>query len=105
MRVDIANGTSLDINSNNIPDECDRPGDTNGDGHNDVNDLLTVISSWGPCATPPTACPGDVFPWSAGDGHVSTADLLLVLMNWVESRAVRDHHDGSAHARAEHRHR
>ena len=29
--------------------QCTVPGDVNGDGHVDINDLLAVTSTWGPC--------------------------------------------------------
>jgi hypothetical protein len=39
---------SLDLNSNGIPDECDRPafhrGDPNGDGTTDISDAIAVLS-------------------------------------------------------------
>jgi agmatine deiminase len=48
------------------------PGDVNGDGQVDVNDVLQLVSSWGPCGVP---CPSDV----NGDGQVGVDDVLLVL--------------------------
>jgi hypothetical protein len=44
-------------------------------GNRDVNDLLQVISHWGPCPAP---CPADVFP----SGTVDVNDLLTVTSNW-----------------------
>ncbi len=52
------------------------PGDANGDGMVNADDILAVISAWGPC--PPGDCPADV----NGDGAVNTDDLLLVIANW-----------------------
>lgn len=53
------------------------PGDVNGDGSVNVDDLLAVIAAWGNCPpTPP--CPGD----ADGDGDVDVDDLLLVINNW-----------------------
>jgi len=48
--------------------------DTDYDGNVNVDDLLAVISSWGPCA----GCPADV----ELDGVVGIEDLLLVLSGW-----------------------
>lgn len=59
-----------------------RPGDTNGDGVNNVTDLLNVINGWGPCPAPPTLCPADVAPPPGGDGTVGTPELLMVINNW-----------------------
>jgi hypothetical protein len=49
----------------------------------DVNDLLAVISTWGPCAAP---CPGspcaaDVAP-AGGDCVIDVNDLLAVISTW-----------------------
>lgn len=51
-------------------------GDVNGDGVVDFDDLLAVLSGWGPC---PPSCPGDL----DGDGEVGFGDLLEVLANWT----------------------
>ena len=56
------------------PDVVDVPGDANGDGAVNVDDLLVVISSWGACA----GCDGDL----DGDGQVGVNDLLIVLQYW-----------------------
>lgn len=58
------------------------PGDVNGDFVVNVSDLLAVINGWGACPAPPTACPGDVFPFLNGDGVVNVSDLLFVINNW-----------------------
>ena len=87
---DVSTGTSADDNENGIPDECEAPpcpADTNDDNAVDVNDLLAVITNWGPCVTPPVACTGDISPSSppapsAGDGQVDVNDLLLVITSW-----------------------
>ena len=52
-------------------------GDVNGDGHVNVDDLLQVITQWGPC---PVAgcCPAD----TNADTVVNVADLLTVINNW-----------------------
>ena len=50
------------------------PGDTDQSGSVDVDDVLAVVSDWGPCPT----CPGDV----TEDGVVNTDDVLAVLAAW-----------------------
>jgi hypothetical protein len=79
--VDILNGTSLDLNSNGIPDECESQicvGDTDNSGAVDADDLTTVILAWGPCPAPPAPCPADV-----DDNNVVNADdLVTVILNW-----------------------
>ena len=47
-------------------------GDANGDGSVTVDDILTILSSWGPCGVP---CLDDL----DGDGEVDVDDLLAVL--------------------------
>jgi hypothetical protein len=64
-----------DIWFDRVPNEgppC--PGDADGNGFVDVDDLLMVIMQWGPCP----GCPADVIP----DGVVDVDDLLLVIMRW-----------------------
>jgi agmatine/peptidylarginine deiminase len=48
------------------------PGDVDGDGVVNVNDVLLIVSNWGPCDG---LCPADL----DGDGHVGVNDVLLVL--------------------------
>ncbi len=71
---------SEDLNGNSVPDECEGglPGDTNGDGVVNVDDLVAVILGWGACPTPPGRCPGDV----NHDGGVNVDDLTVVILNW-----------------------
>ena len=52
---------------------CNCPGDTDGDGGIDVNDLLAVIAAWN--TDDPTA---DV----NGDGIVNVSDLLTIIAGW-----------------------
>ena len=60
-------------------------GDVDGNGIVDVNDLLAVVSAWGPCPAPPTPCPADIAPAGppAGNGVIDINDLLLVVTNWT----------------------
>ncbi len=51
------------------------PGDANGDGTVDFQDLVAILGAWGPCD--PT-CPEDL----DGDGFVTFQDILIVLANW-----------------------
>ena len=50
---------------------------TGGNGIVDVDDLLTVINSWGSCAS----CVADIAP-PGGSGFVDVDDLLLVINSW-----------------------
>jgi len=49
-----------------------------GDGVVGITDLLMVLGAWGPCPSPPAACPADL----DGDGTVGITDFLIVLTNW-----------------------
>jgi glucose/arabinose dehydrogenase len=44
----------------------------------DVDDLVAVILSWGPCPAIPAACPADV----DHTGAVDVDDLVFVILNW-----------------------
>jgi hypothetical protein len=72
---------SEDLNENGVPDECEGglPGDANGDGSVDSDDLVAVVLAWGACPVPPGACPGDV----DHDGDVDVDDLIMVVLNWT----------------------
>ncbi len=50
------------------------PGDVTGEGAVDLDDVLAVLTSWGPCF----ACPADL----DGSGVVDLGDLLLVLASF-----------------------
>ena len=50
------------------------PGDVNGDGIVNTEDLLLLLGAWGECP----GCPEDL----NGDGVVNTEDLLILLGNW-----------------------
>lgn len=53
------------------------PGDIDLDGEININDLLIVINTWGPCPKK-GPCPGDIDL----DGEVNINDLLIVINNW-----------------------
>ena len=74
---DIFEGSSQDQNGNGIPDECETPGDLDGDGVVGVLDLLILLSNWGPCDDCGN-CPADL----DGDCTVGVTDLLILLGNW-----------------------
>ena len=87
---DIASGASLDVNSDGIPDECQKPpagclGDIvpfpKGNGVVDVDDLLSLINNWGQCPVPPFPCPADMAP-PGGNGLVDVDDLLTLINSW-----------------------
>ncbi|MHC5024792.1 MAG: dockerin type I domain-containing protein [Planctomycetota bacterium] len=76
---EIAAGVLIDSNGDGVPDICESiPGDLNGDGVVDINDLLGLLAAWGPCPSPPAECPADL----NGDGVVDITDLLGLLANW-----------------------
>ena len=50
------------------------PGDIDGSGDTGYDDVLAVLSYWGPCSD----CPEDL----DGDGLVGMNDLLIVLALW-----------------------
>jgi glucose/arabinose dehydrogenase len=66
-----------DFNGNGVPDSCETsgPGDVNSDGSVNIDDLLAVIASWGPCGPP---CLADLNL----NGVVDIDDLLQVIGNW-----------------------
>jgi hypothetical protein len=75
--LDIANNASADINGNSIPDECEGltcAADLTNDDVVNVQDLLKVINSWGPCA----GCMQDI----NNDQHVNVQDMLAVINAW-----------------------
>jgi sugar lactone lactonase YvrE len=54
------------------------PGDVNGDGAVNVDDLIAVILAWGDCPAPPAPCPADV----NDSGSVDADDLVMVILSW-----------------------
>jgi hypothetical protein len=75
--LDILLGTD-DANGNGIPDACELEGDLDGNGVVNVNDLLAVLTAWGPCPAVPRPCFGD----ADGNGVVDVDDLLIVVLHW-----------------------
>jgi glucose/arabinose dehydrogenase len=84
---DIADGTSLDVNDDGIPDECGGtcPADLNGDTQVNGADLGELLLAWtadgskGGCDDP---CPADL----NDDGVVNGADLGALLLAWGECK-------------------
>jgi hypothetical protein len=82
--IDLAKGTLTDVNSNNVPDECEPAescvGDIvpqGGDGHVSVVDVTAVLSAFGqPCVA---ECDADIVPLPGGDGQVTIDDINAVL--------------------------
>lgn len=54
------------------------PGDVDGDGFVDVDDMIAVLGAWGPCV----GCAADI----DGSGAVDTNDLLVILAGWGTCR-------------------
>lgn len=52
--------------------------DINGDGHVNTDDLIMLITSWGPCPRAPRPCPADI----NGSGAVNTDDLIFLITHW-----------------------
>jgi hypothetical protein len=69
------NGTDVWINVTPVV------GDVDGSGTVNVDDLVILILSWGPCPKPPAACAADIAP-PGGDGQVNVDDLVVLLLNW-----------------------
>ncbi|MHC5113068.1 MAG: M12 family metallo-peptidase [Planctomycetota bacterium] len=74
---DIANGTSLDTNLNDFPDECECHADVDQDGEVGFSDLLVVINEWGICPLG-GQCPPDV----DGNGIVNFGDIVAMIGQW-----------------------
>jgi hypothetical protein len=66
-----------DRDGDGVGDACDTDtclGDLDGDGAVGFQDLLIMLSAWGPCA----GCPADL----DGDDAVEFGDLLILLSSW-----------------------
>lgn len=57
-------------------------GDIDDNGTVNVDDLLGVITNWGPCPQALAFCAGDVAPLPVGGGSVNIDDVLAVITNW-----------------------
>ncbi|MCI0364715.1 MAG: hypothetical protein L0Y44_12270 [Phycisphaerales bacterium] len=64
----------VDIDEHPCPSDVAPPG---GNGLVNIEDLLEVITHWGPCV----GCPADIQP-PGGDGVVNVGDLLAVIGEW-----------------------
>jgi hypothetical protein len=68
-----------DRNGNLVPDDCELPGDLDGDGTVGINDFLMLLARWGLCPEPcPPTCVADV----DFDCDVGVNDFLAMLANW-----------------------
>jgi hypothetical protein len=72
---DITDGSSADLNGNNVPDECECMADFDDNGAVDVNDLLILIGAWGDISTPENPLATDL----DGNGVVAVNDLLIAV--------------------------
>jgi hypothetical protein len=70
-----SSAATLTVNNCCDPDIAGNGGEVN------IEDLLAVISQWGPCQPPPALCTADIAP-TGGDGNVNIADLLAVISGW-----------------------
>lgn len=59
-----------------------RPGDVNGDESVNTDDLIALITAWGPCPAAPLPCLADLATASGGQGVINTDDLLVLIGDW-----------------------
>lgn len=74
--LQLADGVSPGVDVN-VPGECVCPGDLDGSGVVDAEDLFILLGSWGSCADPDD-CPADL----NGDHVVDSKDLFVLLGDW-----------------------
>ena len=75
--VEIQSGSSADLNGNGVPDECECVSDFNNDGTANIDDLLILISNWGPVPN------GESVEGNLnGDDIVDVNDVLLFIQYW-----------------------
>jgi len=72
----VAYGSSQDVNSNGVPDECDCLADFTGDGLVGLDDLSILLAHYG--APAPSPSDGDI----DRDGDVDLVDLALLLAHF-----------------------
>ncbi len=77
ITIEYLAGESADLNNNGVPDECETPGDLDGDGDVDGSDLILLLGAWGDC----DSCLGCLADFD-DDCTVGTSDLLILLGNW-----------------------
>lgn len=81
---DISSGRSTDGDENGVPDECDPtgcPGDVNGDGTVNLNDLAALLSAFGSSTGDPTFNLGADFD---SNGTIDLSDLAVLLAAFGE---------------------
>ena len=78
--TDIANGTSIDLDGDGIPEECDCVGDLNGDRVVNLADLAQLLSHYH-AAEPVTYYEGDL----DFDGDVDLVDLAEMLSHYGDT--------------------
>ena len=76
--LQIASGSVLDTNQNNIPDTCECIGDIDTDGAINGSDLGTMLAYWGSVTTESVSLASDL----NADGVVNGSDLGVLLANW-----------------------
>ncbi len=78
---DIASGFSQDNDGNGVPDECETPGDVDGDGDVDLADLAALLAAYGSRIGDPAYNP---YTDIDGDGDIDLADLAELLAHYGE---------------------
>jgi hypothetical protein len=58
------------------------PGDITCDGAVNLDDLLAVITQWGPCPPSPAPCPANIATNGLSADRVDIDDLLMVIVHW-----------------------